>query len=153
MNKQKQKKPFIVYIFLFFIFFQAISGLLGGIVLIFDPSGELLQMPVSLLDGSPFKNFFLPGLILFTLLGIYPALIFYALIARPRWELFNFFNIYKDQHWSWTGSLYVGIMLIICIDFQIMIIGYGHIIQTIYALLGVVIVVLTLLPSIKNYYS
>ena len=51
-----------------------------------------------------------------------------------------------------TGSLYTGIMLIIWIDVQIMLIGGGHYIQFIYALLGVIIVVSSLVPSVKTYY-
>jgi hypothetical protein len=36
------------------------------------PNGEILPIPVSALSGSPFSNYFVPGAILFTVLGIGP---------------------------------------------------------------------------------
>jgi len=150
--KKQSKRPVTVYILIFFVFFQAISGLCGGIALIISPTGELLQLPISFLNGTPFNNYIIPGLTLFTLLGIYPAIVLIGLIVRLNWKIFNYINIYKVQHWSLTGSLYTGIMLILWIDVQIMLIGYDHYIQFIYALLGVIIVISSLVPSVKTYY-
>ena len=36
------------------------------------PNGEILPIPVAALSGSPFANYFVPGAILFTILGIGP---------------------------------------------------------------------------------
>jgi len=41
------------YTLIILMLFQGISGLIGGITLVIDPSGELLQMPLSTLEGSP----------------------------------------------------------------------------------------------------
>ena len=150
--ERQSKKPFTVYILIFLVFFLAISGLIGGFALVISSDGEIWQMPLSMLNGTPFNNYLIPGLILLTFLGIYPSLILIGLIWRSNWDIFNFLNIYKEQHWSWMGSLYTGIMLILWIDFQIMLIGYGHYIQFIYALLGVIIVVFSLVPPVKKYY-
>ena len=151
MQKQS-KKPFSVYILIFFVFFQAISGLTGGIALVFSPGGEIWQMPLSMLNGTPFNNYLIPGLILLTFLGIYPSIVLIGLVWRFNWEILNFINIYKDHHWAWISSVYMGIILILWIDFQIMLIEYSHFIQFIYALLGVIIVIFSLAPSVKKYY-
>src|SRR3981081_265412 len=44
----------------------------GGLALMAGPNGEILLLPVSALSGSPFANYFVPGAILFTVLGIGP---------------------------------------------------------------------------------
>ena len=53
------------------LFFNAFSAIFGGASLIFDPSGEFLQMPIDLLEFSPFNNFLIPGIILFTVNGLF----------------------------------------------------------------------------------
>ena len=146
-------RPFSVYLLAFLLFFLALGGFFGGINLVLYPSGESLSMPVSYLQHSPFEDYLIPGLILLFLMGVLPLGLVYALLARPSWTWANALNIYAGQHWAWTYSVYAGIILIIWIDIQIMLVGYGHIIQTIYALLGVVITVTALLPSTKTYYA
>jgi hypothetical protein len=47
-----------------------ISAIFGGGAFIIDPSGELIQMPISHLQHSPFNNFLIPGLILFLFNGV-----------------------------------------------------------------------------------
>lgn len=44
----------------------------GGLALMAGPNGEILPLPVSALSGSPFASYFVPGAILFTILGIGP---------------------------------------------------------------------------------
>jgi hypothetical protein len=42
----------------------------GGIALMAGPHGEILPLPVSALAGSFFNDYFVPGAILFTILGL-----------------------------------------------------------------------------------
>jgi hypothetical protein len=42
----------------------------GGFLLIRDPSGEALGLPLSLLEKSPFPDFLIPGLFLLAVNGI-----------------------------------------------------------------------------------
>jgi hypothetical protein len=145
--------PFSVYLLAFLLFFLALGGFFGGINLVLYPSGDSLSMPLSYLQHSPFRDYLIPGLILLSFMGIFPLMLVYALLVRPAWTWANVFNIYAGQHWAWTYSVYAGIILIIWIDIQIMLVGYGHIIQTIYALLGVVITITALLPSTKTHFA
>jgi hypothetical protein len=50
---------------------NGLGALYGGILLIVDPSGAKLQMPLSLLEHSPFSNFLIPGIILVIVNGIF----------------------------------------------------------------------------------
>lgn len=148
----KRKPPAGLYLLLFFLFFLGIGALWGGGLLILDPTGSMLKMPLSNLNQAPFPNYLIPGIVLFIGLGVFPLVIFFALLARPSWSWANAFNLFKDQFWALGFAFYQGLILIIWMDFQIMWIGYGHFIQTAYAWLGVVIVILAALPSVKSHY-
>jgi hypothetical protein len=54
--------------------FLSIGALFGGGALIFGPDGHLLGIPTSLLAGTPFASFLVPGLCLFIFVGIAPLL-------------------------------------------------------------------------------
>jgi hypothetical protein len=51
------QQSYSLYLLIGLILFQGISGLFGGFALIIDQTGELLQMPLSMLEGSPFDTF------------------------------------------------------------------------------------------------
>jgi len=149
MNK---KKPILSYLLIGLILFQAVSALGGGGGLILDPSGNSFGLPLTLLDHSPFTDFLIPGLILLLFLGIIPLICFIGLINKPSWKVLGFLNLYKDQHWSWTYSYFTGIMLILWIDIEVMIVRVVDILHLVYSLLGVIIIIITLLPSVRKYY-
>ena len=52
--------------------FLGVGAVGGGLALMAGPNGENLPIPVSALSGSPFANYFVPGAVLFTILGIGP---------------------------------------------------------------------------------
>lgn len=148
-----ERKPFEVYILIYCLLFQAVSAISGGIMLVWDPTGNLIQMPLRLLKYSPFPDFLIPGLILMLLLGVYPSIIAYGLFTRKVIKIMDVFNIYRDQHWAWSASMYLAIMLIIWINVEIIVIGYGHFIQSFYSFWGLIILILALLPRVRNYLS
>jgi hypothetical protein len=146
-------RPLPVYILLTLIVYQGISALYGGLSLVLDPTGGVLSMPVSLLAGSPFRTYLVPGLILGLMLGVFPLFLIYPLWKKPEWKRAGFLNIYKDRYWAWTYSLYLGVMLMVWIQVQEMVIGYLHVIQAVIFAVGLLIVVTTLLPATRRYYS
>jgi hypothetical protein len=150
---KNRRIPLTGILLIFLLVFQTLSALYGGIQLILDPSGMKMQMPVSWLKNSPFHDFLIPGLILTLLLGLLPGWIAYCLTFRPFSHKKGLLNIYPDRYFAWTYSLYLGIMLMIWITVQIAMVGYGNIIQTIYAALGILITIVTLIPSNMEYYS
>ena len=89
--------------------------------------GQILPLPVSALQGSPFENYFAPGLILFCALGVGPLTA--ALLAWLRHPL------------APIATLGVGVALLIWMTVEIAIIGYTNNppLQPFYVLLGAVI--------------
>lgn len=131
----------------------AITGIYGGVALILDKSGANLELSTNLLESTIFNSYLVPGIILLILLGFFPTLTAFGLITRKKSRVANKINIYKKRHWAWTYSLYCGILLVLWIDIQVMMIGGGYILQSIYAILGVVIIVLALMPSVMKFYK
>lgn len=131
-------KSYSLFILMGFILFQGVSGLFGGLALVVDPTGELLQMPLSMLAGSPFENFLIPGIILLTILGILPIVVYYGL--------------WKRAGWAWTGALIVSVALIIWIGVEIWMVGYHPEppLQLTYGLLGLILLILTFLSPVRN---
>ncbi len=54
---------------------NGLGALYGGWVLMADPSGEGMHMPLIWLKYSPFKNYFIPGLVLFCANGLLSIII------------------------------------------------------------------------------
>lgn len=136
----QQSRPITVYLLMAALLFQGLSGVVGGIGLVSDPSGGSLGFPVSWLDGSPFTDYLIPGLVLLIMLGIIPLIVLYGL--------------WKRLYWGWLGALLVGVALIIWIGVEILIIGYQPQppLQLIYGILGLIIVILALLPGVRSFY-
>ena len=50
--------------------FIGLGALGGGFMLVRDPSGSALELPMSLLEGSPFPDFLIPGMFLLAVNGV-----------------------------------------------------------------------------------
>ena len=93
-------------------------------------------MPVDVLAGSPFADFLVPGMILFTVLGLVPLVVLYGL--------------YTERGWAWPAASMIGIALLVWIVVQGLIIGFGHWLQWLYLGLGFVLILLALHPSVRR---
>lgn len=130
-----------------------LGAVIGGFMLILDPSGKLLNMPVSLLERSPFSDFLIPGMILLLVLGLFPIVICMALLRRIHWTLVEKLNLYPKLYWAWTFSLYTSYALLIWIIVQVYIIQTVSLIHLFYFAWGLGIQMVTLLPDIQRRYS
>jgi uncharacterized membrane protein len=92
------------------------------------PRGEIMSLPVSALAGSPFDTYFVPGLILFTVLGLGPLV-----PARLAWS---------RNPLAPAAAFVIGSTLVIWVAVEVAIIGYTNEppLQAIYLVLGIVIV-------------
>lgn len=90
-----------------------------------------------MLEDSPFNTFLVPGIILFIVLGIFPLI-----VTAGLW---------REKMWAWLGAILVGAMLLIWIGVEITMVGYhsNPPLQLVYGLLGVAILILTLMHSVK----
>lgn len=73
------------YIAILVLLFNAASALFGGYMLIDDPTGDALQMPVDAMKNGPFRDFLIPGVVLFSVLGVGSLLALAMLIFNVRY--------------------------------------------------------------------
>jgi hypothetical protein len=112
-------------VFLFEGLLQALIGIgavVCGLFLVFEPSGNKLGLPLELLSDSPFENYLIPGLLLFSVNGV--GNVFGSILSFRR-----------NKYSGYTGMLF-GLALILWIIVQIMMIGLVSWLQPFYLLLG-----------------
>lgn len=62
--------------------FLSLGALAGGALLIAGPDGHLLGMTAAVLEHSPFTTFLVPGIVLFTVLGVAPLVAAWLSLRR-----------------------------------------------------------------------
>jgi ABC-type multidrug transport system permease subunit len=159
MNNQnlKQARPFSVYVLMVLLLLLGSSAIYGGYNLIADPSGNQLQLPSGWLELTPFPSYLIPGLILFTVLGVFPLVVAILLYFKPDWSAMQPLEHLTHEHWSWLASVTVGIALLIWITVQFLMFGARHPVQIGLELslgtLGIIIIAVSLFPSVRHYYQ
>lgn len=113
--------------------FVGICALPCGMLFMIFPKGTALQMPLAMLTGSPFRDFFWPGLILFAVIGLGHAV---AAVLSFRRHCF-----------CGRAGAVMGLGLMIWIFVQVSMIGGGHWLQYLFFALGTVEVSLAVLLS------
>ena len=149
--KRRTQRPLGAILLALLVGFQALSGLFGGGVLVADPSGGLLRMPLSVLDRAPFADFLVPGLILLVILGVVPAVVAFALWARPAWRTAGSIERVFGEHWAWVGAGVVGVGLLIWLAVEAWLVGPSALL-IVYGIVAMLIVGLALMPSTRRYY-
>jgi len=130
---------------------QAAGALAGGASLMASPRGGIIKLPPSDLAGSPFHDFFIPGLILFFVLGLAPLLVAAALLWQPEVATLEAVNPFRRQYWAWTASGVIGVALVIWIAVEVTIVPFS-VLQPLYAVIAFAIIALTLQPAVCAYY-
>jgi magnesium-transporting ATPase (P-type) len=133
--------------------FLSIGAIFGGLLFIISPDGDLFQMPLSILDSSPFKDFLIPGIILFLVLGLPPAFLIYALIKKPDIRFFESLNFFKDMHWTWSFCIYISFALAIWIQAEMILLKTVFWLQSFYMGYALVMIFITLLPGVRNNFK
>lgn len=133
--------------------FLGLSAAFGGIVLTLNPTGTWLQLPRSILQFSPFRDFFIPGLILGIVFGIGSFATLLALWFRPAWSVGTALTRFTGAHWSWSAALAIGLGQVIWIVTQMLLVRGADWLQFLYGGLGVLIVLLTFQPALRRYLA
>lgn len=129
-------RTFAVWFLFVLLIAQAVGAIGGGIALVAGPQGEILHMPVSQLEGSPFDSFLIPGLVLLIVLGVLP--------------LAAAIGFWRRRSWAWWAAGVVGCGLIIWIVVEMMVIDY-HWLQLAYGVMGALIVLACLPHSVRRW--
>jgi len=114
----------VVYRLLFALhLFVGLGAVVGGLAAIINPQ-EPLGMPVELLNNSPFNNYLIPGIILFTIIGLGNVISAFMFRFKLR------FQGYISSVFSWA--------LVIFIVVQCMMLNTVHFLHIIFFVIGLV---------------
>lgn len=145
-------RPFTVWLLLALLWFLGFGGLYGGVLMLMDPSGHLIQMH-SVLHLLLVPDFFLPGLFLFFVMGLSPLGLSYALLQRPNWHWLAQRLPLQTYHWAWTGTLLLGLLLCGWLAVQGLLMGFKWPIQYITTANALLILAVLAFPDIRSYYT
>ena len=104
--------------------FIGLGALGGGFMLVRDPSGSALELPMSLLEGSPFPNFLIPGMFLLAVNGVGSMIGAGLSFTRRRY--------------AQEIAIVLGAILVAWIVIQVIIISSFNWLHVLYFILGVV---------------
>ncbi len=104
--------------------FIGLGALGGGFMLVRDPSGSALELPMSLLEGSPFPDFLIPGMFLLAVNGVGSMIGAGLSFTRRRY--------------AQEIAIVLGAILVAWIVIQIVIISSFHWLHVLYFILGVI---------------
>ncbi len=90
-----------------------ISAIGGGWMLINDPSGSSMQFPIELLNSTPFDNYFIPGIILFLIIGCFS--LFIAILTIRNTTNYHLFLILQGL----VIIIWLTVELVFNIDFYL----------------------------------
>lgn len=125
----------------------------GGAVLVLDPSGTVLGMPLSILQYSPFNNFLIPGLILGIVFGLGSFATLWAVWQRPAWPLGSALTRFTGEHWSWSAVVALGLGQVIWIVTQMLMLRGVSWLHFVFGGLGMAIGWVALEPHFKAYLA
>lgn len=129
-----------------------VGGIYGGVVFLADPSGGLMGMSLSYLDGLPIHDYLLPGLWLLVVMGIGPLVILYGLWARPAWHWTSVIERRSHAHWSWAAGVVLSIILLVQLGAELLL-GMFAPPTILTGLLGLIILVCLLVPAVRSRYA
>ena len=108
--------------------FIAVTSTLSGLLMISKPDGGILNLQLSLLDGTPFKDFLIPGILLTTIVGGVNLLALFYNMQRHA----NRYN------WAMAGGIMISGWIIV----QMILIHAAHWLHFLYLGIGVLIILL-----------
>lgn len=107
----------------------AIGAIPAGYLFLIAPDGSKMGMTVDALSGSPFSNFLIPGIFLFTVNGVFNLAA--AVLS------------FKKYKYAPIIGIGLGLALLIWVSVQVYSIGLSHFLQPIYFIIGIIEIILS----------
>jgi hypothetical protein len=147
------KRPVAVWVLIVAEFLFGLLSLGSGLSLMTDPSGAGIGLPSASGLGLPLGDYLLVGLFLFVIFGIGSLAMTYGLITKKKLAIARDFERGLNFHWSWLGSVVLIGALAAFLAVEIYYIGLQWGVQYATIAIGVVIILLLILPSVRGYYA
>jgi len=147
----RRERPFTLYPLLLLIGVLSLAGLFGGWSLMTDRTGASLQADLAWLDRTPVHDFLAPGLFLFLVYGLFGLVLMWGLWTGRSFGPLTRIDRRTGRHWSWWGAIALGSVLVAWIAYELFVIPEVIWLQPALAAMGLAMVGLALLPSMRAY--
>jgi hypothetical protein len=104
------------------LLFNGLTAVVAGVMLAYAPDGSLLEMPLAWLDHSPFHSYRIPGLILFSVIGL-GSLVAAALVWRPQRHTGRFAQVAGSALIIWIVVQMIMLRTIMPIQITFLLVG------------------------------
>ena len=131
----------------------SVGGFIGGLSFVGDASGAGLGAKVSWLQETPVSDFFLPGLFLLGVYGIGSLILMVGLVWRMPAGPLSHRGAKRGSRWAWIGTIVQGATLVIWILYEFVVLPDQTLLQPILIGVGLVMVLLALMPSVRRFYT
>jgi hypothetical protein len=136
IDHRDQTKPYKIFLGIIEAF-NGLSGLLGGFMLMRDPSGASIFLKLEWLDSTPFSDYLFPGAVLFTFIGL--------------GNIFGLVNLIFHKRHALKWALLFGLILMVWIIVQVSLLGYLNYLQPLYFVSGLIQFLVSLFLLNKKY--
>jgi hypothetical protein len=121
-------KTLLRHFSIFLLLFIGLPACYSGIALMLEPSGKWLLLKTEWLKGSPFENYFVPGMLLFSAIGVLSiAVAFKTFLKNKKYPVYIFSQ---------------GIILTVWISVQVSIFSEKSFMQLFVGLSGIALILL-----------
>ncbi len=145
------KRPIRIYFLSVILFLVSLNALVSGFSFMIDPSGSLIKFPENYLRDTFFRNYFIPGIFLFFIIGFMPLFLLYGLLDKNSLKFLNRFKVYRSESWQFNFLIYYGFTLLIWINVQVIFIPYFFL-QSIISFIGILVIFISLFDSTRKYF-
>ena len=132
-------RPLAVWLYVLVAVSLGVSAVYGGLALMRDPVDDPLGLPHEWLEGTPFPDYFVPGLNLFTVFGVGSFVVVIGVLGRRGWARMAAVGLGVAQL-GWIGA-------------EVFFLRRLHPLHVVYGSLGAVLVRLATRPSMRAYLN
>jgi hypothetical protein len=146
------KRLFMLWPLVLALLFLSLGGFSGGIPMLTDPAnGGYLEF-ADLLPLLPVPDLILPGLFLLIVMGLFPLLLAYALIARPDWNWADRLFQWGKHYWAWIGTIILVGIIAVWLAYEGWLLGWWPITYAT-AVIGFFILLFAMMPGVRKFYA
>jgi hypothetical protein len=149
----KESRPWSIWFVAAIFAFLALMALPVGWMMVRSPHGDILGMSIDWIARTPFGSWLMPGLFLFTVIGLGSLCAIYALFVRPGWQWAQHLNPFRTLRWEWTFAAGMGLAAMVWIVVQVLTLRMYFWMQPLIFGLGLAIVLLMVEPHMRRYFG
>jgi hypothetical protein len=146
----KAHRPFPVVVVITLLTVLGLGAVGGGYAMTFGIGGEDF-MSQEYLEALPLvSSWLVPGLVLMIGFGLGSLLVGYGVMRRPRWSWIAGLERLSGHHWSWIGTILIGVGQVVWITLELVSIPFSML-MPFFGSVGLALALLPLTRTARTY--